>query len=264
MKKILSIIALLFLLTGTAFAADQTIAATEEMVGSGHATKTDTLNRLPLVEHNTDGTHKSGLTLTSSVLVTPALGTPASGNLQNTTAYPGLAITAGKTITATQNTTLDEAVAMSSKVTKGGSGQVVNPTLPAFLVIPATDQNNIATGGVTVVWGTEVKDQAGNFASNTFTAPVTGMYLLNVICRLVNMDTAGLYYSLNLITSNRIYVDIFPAGGLSADGDISMKVSILADMDAADTVYVRLTQDAGTAQTDITVAGSAFSGYLAF
>ena len=57
MKKIALLTALLFLLTGNAFAADQTIASTEEMVGSGHATKTDTLNRHGLVEHNTDGTH---------------------------------------------------------------------------------------------------------------------------------------------------------------------------------------------------------------
>jgi len=89
MKKIALLTALFFLLTGTGFAADQTIASTEEMVGSGHATKTDTLNRLGLVEHNTDGTHKAAIT--------------------------GLSVTAGKTITATQNTTLDEAVAMSSK-----------------------------------------------------------------------------------------------------------------------------------------------------
>jgi hypothetical protein len=41
--------------------ADQTIKATEEMVGSGHATKSDTLNRLTLVEHNTDGTHRYGV-----------------------------------------------------------------------------------------------------------------------------------------------------------------------------------------------------------
>jgi len=38
--------------------ADQTIASTEEMVGSGHATKADTLNRLTLVEHHTDGGHE--------------------------------------------------------------------------------------------------------------------------------------------------------------------------------------------------------------
>jgi len=38
--------------------ADLRIAYTEEMVGSGHPTKSDTLNRLALVEHNADGTHK--------------------------------------------------------------------------------------------------------------------------------------------------------------------------------------------------------------
>jgi hypothetical protein len=37
--------------------ADQRIAYTEEMVGSGHPTKADTLNRLALVDHGTDGQH---------------------------------------------------------------------------------------------------------------------------------------------------------------------------------------------------------------
>jgi hypothetical protein len=35
------------------------IQCNEEMVGAGHPTKADTLNRLVLVEHNTDGTHLS-------------------------------------------------------------------------------------------------------------------------------------------------------------------------------------------------------------
>lgn len=39
--------------------ADQRIQYTEEMVGAGHPTKADTLNRHMLVEHNTDGSHKS-------------------------------------------------------------------------------------------------------------------------------------------------------------------------------------------------------------
>ena len=37
--------------------ADQRILYTEQMVGAGHPTKADTLNRLALVEHNVDGTH---------------------------------------------------------------------------------------------------------------------------------------------------------------------------------------------------------------
>ena len=38
--------------------ADQRIQYTEEMVGNGHPTKPDTLNRHAAVEHNTDGAHK--------------------------------------------------------------------------------------------------------------------------------------------------------------------------------------------------------------
>ncbi|MBI5237704.1 MAG: hypothetical protein HY887_04705 [Deltaproteobacteria bacterium] len=41
--------------------SDQRILYTEEMVGASHPSKSDTLNRLALVEHNTDGTHKTGL-----------------------------------------------------------------------------------------------------------------------------------------------------------------------------------------------------------
>jgi len=37
--------------------ADQRIQYNEQMVGSGHPTKADTLNRLTLAEHNNDGTH---------------------------------------------------------------------------------------------------------------------------------------------------------------------------------------------------------------
>ena len=38
--------------------ADQRIQYAEEVVGAGHPTKADTLNRRGDVEHATDGTHK--------------------------------------------------------------------------------------------------------------------------------------------------------------------------------------------------------------
>lgn len=65
MKKLRIILALILaaiLLAGSVvapvMAADQRIQSTEEMVGANHSTKADTLNRLTLAEHNTDGTHK--------------------------------------------------------------------------------------------------------------------------------------------------------------------------------------------------------------
>lgn len=42
--------------------ADQRAQYTEEAIGAGHPTKADTINRLALIEHNTDGTHKYDIT----------------------------------------------------------------------------------------------------------------------------------------------------------------------------------------------------------
>lgn len=66
--------------------ADQTIQYTEEMVGAGHPTKADTLNRHGLVAHNNDGTHKfitdntNSTSLSTGALVT-AGGAAVAKNL---------------------------------------------------------------------------------------------------------------------------------------------------------------------------------------
>jgi len=46
--------------------ADQRITYSERMIGSGHPSLTDTLNRLALVEHNNDGTHKKTINITNT------------------------------------------------------------------------------------------------------------------------------------------------------------------------------------------------------
>ena len=143
------------------------------------------------------------------------------------------------------------------------TGAVIAPAQPAFLVQPSATQSNITTGSaVTVVFGTEIFDQGGDFASNTFTAPVSGRYQLNYAIELENVDTAATYYYIVLKTSNRDYnVNLTP--GFSSDlSYYSMTYSVLADMDASDTAYVQLAQSGGTAQTDIN-ANSKFSGFLA-
>jgi hypothetical protein len=144
-----------------------------------------------------------------------------------------------------------------------GNGHVTMPLQPAFLVNPASNQNNIATGTqVTVVFGTEVYDVGSNFASNTFTAPVTGKYQLNFQLTLLNVDSASLYYEAKLVTSNRTYNFIIdPDFGQDA-GYWSISGAMLADMDANDTVILNVVHHSGTAQTDIQTA-TFFSGYLA-
>ena len=66
--------------------ADQRIQYTEETVGANHATKTDVLNRLILIEHNNDGTHKNIPLLTNaeSVLSAQFVVTGSAGTYQDT------------------------------------------------------------------------------------------------------------------------------------------------------------------------------------
>ena len=144
------------------------------------------------------------------------------------------------------------------------SGAVTMPAQPAFQVNPSSNQTNIATDNseVTVVFGTEVFDQNADFASNTFTAPVTGKYQLNASLYLLNIDSAADYYILKIKTSNRDYTIVLDPGRFS--GDVvywPMGFSVLADMDASDTATIVIQQNGGTAQTDIHTQ-SKYSGHL--
>jgi hypothetical protein len=143
------------------------------------------------------------------------------------------------------------------------AGAVTKPYQPAFMVHPASTQADIAPNGLrTVVFGTERFDIGGNFASNTFTAPVTGKYQLNVEIRLDNVDTVASYYHLYLATTLKTYHSIIQPLFTSDVSYMSISTSVLANMDAGDTAYVGIYQANGTQQTDISV-DSNFSGFLA-
>ena len=144
-----------------------------------------------------------------------------------------------------------------------GDGSVTNPLQPAFLVFPSGDQDNIASGD-TVAFATERFDQGGDFASNTFTAPVTGRYQMSYCLRIDNVESDAIYTRTRLITSNRtIQPTIIDLRNLSGDPAYwFFGLSILADMDANDTAYIQFNQSQGTTQADIQVT-SFFSGYLA-
>ena len=143
------------------------------------------------------------------------------------------------------------------------NGIITKPLQPAFLVQPASRQSNIADD-TTLVFGTEIFDQNADFSSNTFTAPVTGRYQLQALLRIDNVDTAANFCRVVLKTSNRNYIGamIDPAV-LSADpGEWNFNCSVLADMDANDTVIITWSQSAGADQADVET-DCFFSGYLA-
>ena len=143
------------------------------------------------------------------------------------------------------------------------TGAVTMPHQPAFLVAPSGAQSNITVGNeVTVVFGTEIFDQNADFASNQFTAPVTGRYQLNLTLYVNSLDSASDYYHIKIWTSNRIYSSVIDPGVLASDPVYwNIPIAVLADMDLGDIAKVTIKQNNGTAQTDI-INETTFSGYL--
>lgn len=150
-----------------------------------------------------------------------------------------------------------------SNVTISADGEITQAAQPSFSVNPASAQNNVAANStnVEIVFGTEIFDVGANFASNTFTAPVTGKYLLTTNIYTLSLDSAATYYVTTISTSNRTYLNLFdPDFGQDAVYWTHV-VSAVADMDANDTAKVLFSQSGGTAQTDIQTS-SRFTGIL--
>ena len=142
------------------------------------------------------------------------------------------------------------------------TGAVTMPNQPAFQARPASTQSNFAVGSnVTVVFGTEIFDQNADFASNTFTAPITGKYQLQVHLRVQSLDSASAYYYILIKTSNRQYINIVDPDYGQDNVYLTFQLAALADMDANDTAFIQIYQANGAVQTDIN-DDSSFSGYL--
>jgi hypothetical protein len=99
------------------------------------------------------------------------------------------------------------------------------------------------TTNCTVDFDTEVYDKAGNFASDTFTAPVAGDYLM---CANVDVEnqlgvagTINMRFMTDAGNYNMDSVDLAASGGASLNG------CLVILFDAADTAHVRV--EAGSA-----------------
>lgn len=157
----------------------------------------------------------------------------------------------------------------SSTALIDSSNRFLNSSQPAFLALHSVNQDNVTGNNTTVTinFTTEVFDQANNYdGTNTFTAPVTGRYFLCASMFLGSV-TGGTTGSLQIVTSNRSYV----SNGFSytaiqnAAGAITCTMSVIADMDSADTAIVQTTLNgigADTADLTASTNRTYFSGYL--
>ena len=144
-------------------------------------------------------------------------------------------------------------------------GHITKPLQPCFFINAGSHTENIAVGDTTVTFGSEVFDVGSNFASNIFTAPITGKYLLTCSLRIDNFDSGANYMAAKLKTSNREYTEILDKRQTNGDTEYNtMQVTAIADMDVNDTCFVELGQSGGTAQADVINDASItyFSGYL--
>ncbi len=149
------------------------------------------------------------------------------------------------------------------------SGEINYPLQPAFLAYLASDVTN-KTGdgtGYNVVYDTEVFDQNGDFASPTFTAPVTGKYHFNTCTKTEGLaaQTQGFQ---SIGTSNREFrnFQVSPATVKNDQNEIGFMTNCLADMDAGDTAVSTITVVGGAKTTGVggsSVVLSFFSGFLA-
>jgi hypothetical protein len=147
------------------------------------------------------------------------------------------------------------------------TGEMTNTSQPCFQAESNATQSNIAVGvTTTVVFASELFDQGGDFAANTFTAPVTGKYLLTISIGMSELDTAASWYLIRITTSNRSYSHLLEISKLlSADGFYRVNMAMVADMDAADQAIVTVQQTGGGQQTDLSATNfypSKFSGCL--
>ena len=144
------------------------------------------------------------------------------------------------------------------------AGEITQPLQPSFLVTDGTGATDVTGDGTsyTELWPTEIYDQGADFSSNTFTAPVTGRYLLTASIELLNVLTTHQNRRLQISTSNRTYQTIANAAlAFTREG---MTISVIADMDANDTAVVIVNVDNSTKTVDILADATSnfFSGSL--
>jgi hypothetical protein len=149
------------------------------------------------------------------------------------------------------------------------SGAIINTTLPAFLAYLPSNDNNVTGNGTLFTIGsvtalTEVFDLGGNFNTNgTFTAPVTGKYLLMVHVNVTGCTNAS-QIDIYIITTARTYRCLTTRGNSALD--IGGNLSSVCDMTAGDTATFGVAT-AGEAGATNDVVGSAtlvtsVSGFL--
>jgi fibronectin-binding autotransporter adhesin len=147
------------------------------------------------------------------------------------------------------------------------NGEVTMAAQPAFLAFNSSTDSDVSGDATlaTADFDTEIFDQNADFASDTFTAPVTGRYLLIAHVAVGGMTVSMGTNIIAIATSNRNYNGNVNVASAGVSGFTFEKMNVV-DMDAADTATVTLDLTGGNKEADIigeaTNLRTVFSGHL--
>jgi len=153
----------------------------------------------------------------------------------------------------------------SSTAQIDASNRQTNSSQPAFLAYNSSNRLDVTGNGdaYTVPFDTELFDQGSNFAANTFTAPVTGIYQFN--CSVLGLQLSGTSsVELYLVTTARAYNYGNTAGAFAGNNMVGF--TMLVPMTAGNTASVQYAVSGGAKTVDVFGDPSGprtmFSGYL--
>jgi hypothetical protein len=184
--------------------------------------------------------------------------------------FGGNTFGAAKTLGSNDNYALSIEAGGTTAVTFNTDQSINYPTQSTFHAGHGATQNNLtADSDNTITFGTERFDLGTDFASNTFTAPVGGKYILCARVLIAQIDhDASSNNKMKIITSNRTHANLFDTQAIWEEQAefFPFQMEVVADMDASDTAYVTYNAvGSGASQEDVygtDVQYTAFSGTL--
>ncbi|MDP6584554.1 MAG: hypothetical protein QF535_07840 [Anaerolineales bacterium] len=183
-------------------------------------------------------------------------GTGFGGDLS----FGGDTFGANKVIGANDAYSLSLETSGNTALTIDANGIITKPLQPAVFVGLSSGQAVAATGNVDVVFNSERFDLNADFDATTgvFTAPVTGKYHFDFSINFISHTSgeATVYFEPSNIEIRATRIDALNATYKTYTD------SILIDMDAADTAFVRVHSQTGGDSSYSVGDQSYFSGHL--
>lgn len=182
---------------------------------------------------------------------------------------PSVALGSGLGVYEVTTNTLGIATNSTKNVQVDGSGYVTKPNTALFHATNAGGNQvltwtGVETKNITVQFTSEAVDSGSDFNTSTytFTAPVDGRYLFYFSINMKS-ESATQISNIQLITTGGADNWKFPTDHFSDSNGLVFSGSIVKELDASDTAYIRIQKSGNTPDT-ITITGSecSFGGTL--